>query len=90
MNAISFRKSFSQGITEAKSLKGLKTLMQMHIDNEGIQNYNSNLIHNCLFHKRKEPFIFQKHVVLATFFGHNSIISTWTGKIMFFPVLKPG
>lgn len=50
MNSNSFWKSFSQGITEVKSLKGLKILMQMHRDNEGVQNYNSNLIHNCLFH----------------------------------------
>lgn len=50
MNANSFWKSFSQGITEVKSLKGLRILMQMHRDNEGMQNYNSNLIH--LFHAR--------------------------------------
>lgn len=83
MNAISFWKSFTQGINEAKSL-GLKILMQMHIDNEGIQNYNSHLVHKWLFCKCKESFIFQKHVMLATFFRHNSIISIRTGKKFFF------
>lgn len=41
---IAFWKAFSEGVTEVKSLKGLRLLMQMHRDNEGMQNYNSNLI----------------------------------------------
>lgn len=86
MNAISFWKSFSQGINEAKSL-GLKILMQMHIDNEGIQNYNSHLIHKCLFCKSKESFIFQKHVVLATILGTIVLFPYEQGE-HFFPVLK--
>lgn len=52
MNANCCWKYFTQGITEVKSLKGLRLLMQMHRDNEGMENYNSNLNHRCLSHAR--------------------------------------